>query len=383
MVMFGFGKPKSYLGVDLGAGGVKVVELKLEKKRPLLFTYGMTMGSHDIHRLLQKREAEVAASPAQVEAAKKSTLETFVIDKDRVESYAKVLKSVCEESKVTTKRAVASLPVSSVFHSIVTLPPVKHDEFDRILRAEIKKLLPYPIEEMVLDYQVLPSTVDTKAQRVLVNAVPRALVVFFTQVFKLAGLELDSLEPESIALSRALIGRDNAVTMLVDIGAERTNFFIVEETIPITHRTIEMGGDKINTILESAIGKQAPLTEQLKRDVFTNILERGDNPILSKQQFFALFNSVIDPILKEIAYGFEMYLRQSANLGKRPEKIVLTGGGGLFPYLAQEISDKFKMKCYVGDPWGRVVYPDSLKPIIRPLAPRLAVAIGLALRNML
>ena len=44
-------KPKSFLGVDIGAGGVKIVELKVEKNRPVLFTYGYTSESQNIHKL--------------------------------------------------------------------------------------------------------------------------------------------------------------------------------------------------------------------------------------------------------------------------------------------------------------------------------------------
>ena len=58
------------------------------------------------------------------------------------------------------------------------------------------------------------------------------------------------------------------------------------------------------------------------------------------------------------------------------------GGSALFPFLVDELSEKFKMKCYVGDPWGRVVYQESLKPILNSIGPRMSVAIGLALRNV-
>ena len=77
-----------------------------------------------------------------------------------------------------------------------------------------------------------------------------------------------------------------------------------------------------------------------------------------------------------------MFLRQSGNETKRPEKIILTGGGAIFPYLADYLAEKFKLKCYVGDPWGRVVYQEGLKRILNQIGPRMAVALGLALRNM-
>lgn len=388
--MFGFGKTKSYLGVDLGAGGVKLVELKEEKKRPVLFTYGLTTGSQNVHHLLGKKELsaaelmEKAGGGREGEGGGGALNPALAADDKQAERYADIIRSVCAAAKVKTKTAVASLPVSAVFHAIVTLPMVKKEDFNRILRAEVKKLLPYPLEEMVLDSQVIPGAPEAGSQKVLVNAVPRALVVFYTKIFKLAGLNLESLEPESAALSRSLIGRDAATAMLIDVGAERTNFFIIDRAVPITHHSLEMGGERINAVLERLLGIEPGITEQLKRDVFTHLIEGGNggDGLLPRAKFLEFFNSVVEPILKEIEYSLEMFLRQSDNRDKRPEKIVLTGGGALFPYLAEEIAGRFKVKCYIGDPWGRVVYQDGLRPILRSIAPRLAVSIGLALRNV-
>lgn len=384
-----FSKPKSYLGVDLGAGGVKVVELRAEKNRPVLFTYGFTVGNHDVHQLLSKT---VPSSPDEMIQANEfmrspeagKTAPSIVVDQSKITMYADMLRAVCKQAKTQSTMAVASLPVSAVFHAIVTMPFVKKEEFDRILRAEIKKLLPYPLEDMVLDSQVMPGEAGAKSQRVLVNAVPRAMVVFYTKVFQQAGLTLESLEPESIAITRSLVGRDASTTILVDMGAQRTNFFIVDQAVPITHHSIERGGAKMNAILESVLKLEpGAMTEQLKRDMFARLIANPTDSGITKEQFLELFNSIVEPVLKELEYSLDLFLRQSANQNKRPEKIILTGGSALFPFLADHIATKFKMRCYIGDPWGRVVYQESLKPILHAIGPRMSSAIGLALRNVI
>ena len=384
-----FKKPEAFLGVDLGAGGVKVVELKKEKNRPVLFTYGVTRQPQDIHRLLERSKlksdfsANYTNKLTSDNKAKQAPL--FQIDREQVKSFVRLLRSVCDQAKTVSKVAVASLPVSSVFHAVVTLPIVKKEEFERIMKAEVKKLLPYPLEEMALEWEIVPGSADgtDREQRVLVNAAPRALVVFYTEVFKEAGLQLESLEPESIALTRALVGRDAATSMLIDMGAERTNFFIVEQTFPMTHHSIEIGGEKINQILQNILGVERHIVNRVKKDLFNHMLQTKEDHTLSKEQFLTTFAPVIEPIIKEVEYSLDMYMRQSSNRGKNPEKIILTGGSSNFPYLAERISEKFNLKCYIGDPWGRVVYQDGLKPALRTIAPRLAVAIGLALRNVL
>jgi type IV pilus assembly protein PilM len=375
-------KSKSYLGIDIGSGGIKLVELRLEKKRPVLSTYGLTSGKQDIHKLQVKEDKNIAnlvsgsASPHQ----NKPDASDQMADA-QVEKYANTLKAVLKTARVISKTAVVSLPVSSVFHAVVTLPIVKKEELDHIIKAEVRKLLPMALEEMALDYQVLKGLPEAKSERVLVNAVPLKLIEFYSKVFQRAGLALEALEPESTALARALVGRDQAVAMIIDIGSERTNFFIIDQGMPITHQSIESGGDKIDKILQNILGVEPALIEQAKYDLF-DYLSANSNNILSEQKWLDILMPVVDPIMKEIDVSLELYLRQTGNEGKRPEKIILTGGMALMPFLAKYIQDKFKIKCYVGDSWARIIYQEGLKPVLRQIGPRMSVAVGLAVRSI-
>ena len=170
--------------------------------------------------------------------------------------------------------------------------------------------------------------------------------------------------------------------MIIDVGAERTNFFIIDQGLPITHHSIDAGVDKIDKIMQNILGVDADLLEQVKHDLFDFLPTNGNN-ILSEQKWLDIFMPVIDPILKEIEISLEVYLRQTGNEGKRPEKIILTGGMALMPFLTKYIENKFRIKCYVGDAWARVVYQDGLKPVLRQIGPRMSVAVGLAMRDML
>jgi Tfp pilus assembly PilM family ATPase len=163
------------------------------------------------------------------------------------------------------------------------------------------------------------------------------------------------------------------------------SFKFYNQAIPVSGQVdyIEIGGIKINRLLQNMLGIQEDLVDQVKQDLFRKLLVSGEDPLLTKKSFLDTFNAVLDPIVKEVAYGFEVYLRQGGQEQKQPEKIILTGGSAFFPFLAQHLSEKFKVKCYIGDPWGRVVYQESLKPFLHNIGPRMAVAIGLSLRNIL
>ncbi len=382
-------KPVSYVGIDLGAGGVKLVELREEKKRPVLFTYGLTSDHHDVHRILSMTRAasseKTQAAPTAADVVVKNPAPTPASnqEKELVTRYAALVSAVMKKVGVKAKKALVNLPVSAVFHTIVTLPITKKEEFDHLLRVEVQKLLPYKLDEASVEYEILSQNKEAQVQRILVHAVPNDLLAFYTAMMERAGFKRDDVEfeTESVALVRSLVGRDPALSMIIDMGAERTSFFIVEEAKPITHHSIEVGGDKINKIIQSTLAIENNLVEQVKHDMFDRLMSGQEPGEWSRETFLDLFTPILDPILKEIEYSFDLYLRQSGNEHKRPEKIILTGGAAFFPYLTTLIAEKFALKCYVGDPWGRVVYQDALRAHLQTIGPRMSIAIGLALQK--
>ncbi|MBU0596569.1 pilus assembly protein PilM [Patescibacteria group bacterium] len=375
MSLFGDNK-ESYLGVDIGAGGIKLVELRKTKGRPQLWTYGIAEGDLDIHI----QSGEVDSSPkdeikvsAKEDESRKASIR---VDDPRVDRFASVLKKLVETSKVSTKIAAASLPVSYVFHSLLTLPEVEKKQIDLIVKAEIAKILQRPVDEMQIVHQEIPQTKEEKKkkyQRLLVTAVPKDLVRFYTSVFQKAGLQLEALETEAFAIERSLVGHDPATVMVIDIGSERTNFFIMDGGLPMTHRSVQIGGNKIDKVLQNIMGVDAVVAKQIKYD-----LSALDSALLKRDEF----DNIINPIIKEIEYGFDLFLRQSGNEGKRPEKVILTGGSGQFLPILERIQESFNFKVFVGDPWARVVYQQGLKPVLDEIGPRMPVCIGLAMRNM-
>ena len=134
--------------------------------------------------------------------------------------------------------------------------------------------------------------------------------------------------------------------------------------------------------MQTAWGVDGPLAEKMKQDLFNRLMASPEKNGPEKQKILTTLMPVIDPIVKEIEYSFDIYFHQSGNEEKRPEKIILTGGGSFLPYFTDHLAERFKLKCYLGDPWGRVVYQEGLKPVLRNLGPRLSVAIGLALRKI-
>jgi len=378
-----FQKNENYLGVDIGAHGIKLVELHKTKGRPQLWTYGILDNDLDIH-VATHRDKDIAdlrherdmryENPKDIEAKKQpSSLKELVLQDARIDEYAGYLRMLAKEARVTSHRVTSSLPVSQVFHAILNLPHVEEKNIASIVNAEIAKVVPHDIADMQVVYQPVGDVHDKKKQymTLLVTAAPKALVAFYTAIFQKAGLQLEELETEAFALARSLVGRDSTVSMVVDIGAERSNFFIIDNGLPMTHRSMQIGGNTIDTVIARVMGVDQAIVGQVKRD-----MSKGNMTIPTE-----LFHDIIDPMAKEIQYSFDLYLRQTGNEGKQPEKIILTGGSGLFRPIQDYITSQFPLRVFIGDPWARVIYQDDLKQVLDELGPRMAVSIGLGLRN--
>jgi type IV pilus assembly protein PilM len=381
-----FEKTESYLGVDLGAGGIKLVELHKNKGRPQLWTYGVAHQSLNIHPQMQAVVTDGINNPSSfpkivAPLAKNSKAPNVQLlsadDMNRAVEYAHLLKTLAERSKVTTKRVTASLPVSQVFHAVITLPMVDQKEIETHIKAKAQKMLPMPIEDMQIVHQIIkdaaPAGGQQKYLRVLITAAPKTLIAFYTTIFQRAGFELQELETEAFAIERCLVGRDGGTVMVIDIGAERSNFFIMDKGVPVTHRSIQVGGNSMDEAIAQELGVSVEQAGRIKHDM--SLMKGANIPV-------EMWSSLFDPVIKEIQYGFDLFLSQSGNEQKRPEKIILTGGAALFPPFAAYIQEHFPLKVFVGDPWARVVYQQGLRRVLDRVGPTMAVSIGLAMRNI-
>lgn len=361
------------MGVDLGVGGIKLVELEAKNGRASLSTYGFTEGFLGLEK---KSMAEESAKNAEQQAK-----EVAIKDAAEIKRLGLVLKMLVEKCGARGKEAVASIPIASVFSAVMTVAKMD-DPAQRagLVQQEAKKLLPVPLEEVVLDYQELPEIfVDVETARktrskLILTAAPRTVVARYSAIFKEAGLRLKSLETESFALVRALVGNDPSAVMILDMGAARTNVYLIRGAVPLMHRSINIGGRDFTKALVEKLHVTAEEAEQIKIDL---AMRRDGDTLLDA------FKSAADPIVQEIKYHMQLFEKQLGGAAARPDKIILTGGSSLLSNLDKYLEDYFQMRVYVGDPWARVMYPDAMKMALDQIGPRFAIPIGLALLEVL
>ncbi len=373
--MFGAKKEEvsqGLLGVDIGTTGLKVVELMPEGGKIRLVTYGY----------------------ADIAPEKDAT----VLSVDNAKQVADILQQVVKASGMKATKAVAALPASSVFHAIISIPMPKSAKEDirAVVEAQTAKLLPLPIAEMIIDSYIidkdlLPKDDEKKAEekkseapttdaqqptpaktvRVQVTAAPKALVEKYIAMFRAAKIELISLETEVFALMRALIGKDSAKTMIVDVGGDRTNIVIAERGVPYLTRGIKSGGSAVTAALSGAMGISMSEAEGIKKDIAL-----GEGNVMPPA-----LAAAIKPLLHESKYALDVNMQEDTGGAPKPvNKVILTGGSAALAGFDAAMTNALNVNVYVGDPWARVATPPASRPILDEVGSRFAVAIGLAMR---
>lgn len=355
-----FRKPKKYLGCDIGTASLKVVELENVGGRAKLSTYG----SIDLPLDIIKSDA-----------------------REVITRVSGALKELIRATGVTADRAISALPGFSVFTTVIELPKMPDQELASAIKFEAEKYIPSPIEETVLDWEVVGETeaeITPKEggekkkvlmSRILLTAASKGLVSRYMEIFKKAGLDLESLETEAVALVRPLVSDDTSPLLLIDMGATATDICLVEDASPRLTRSIDVGGNAITRSIAKSLNIKPERAEQFKKDFG---LEGRLNGALSERVPQAI-RAILDEIVKEIRHSCNLFYNKG---GRRIEKVILVGGGAKLQGFPKYLNSLLGVKVFIGNPWKRVEYPKELEPLLLEFGPDFAVAIGLAMHNI-
>lgn len=363
----------AFLGIDIGSSSIKVVELKNDKGRARLSTYGYSEKSDAIRN----------------------------DSKNDTEPQAQLIRDIIAKAGTTSVKAVTALPTYAVFSSVLNFPArLGKKELPSAIHWEAKKVIPLPIEDMILDWKILPQDNAVEAaveqpqeeqkqksknpfkkaekksqkgfQKVLLTGAPKKLVNRYVAIFKLAGLQLMSLETESFALVRSLIGTDPSPSMIVNFGALTTTISMVEHSIPILNRSIDIGGRNVVMRIAKSLDISEERAAYFIQDI--GIAEVGIGGSVPN-----IIVQALEPVINEIKYTKNIWQGQ---FNKEVTKLVLTGGSSGVPGFADYLTQTVEVKTFLGDPWARIMYPEDLKSVLNDVGSKLSVGIGLAMRNI-
>ncbi len=257
-------------------------------------------------------------------------------------------------------------------------------QLENAIRFRAQETLPIPLEEAVLDYQILGETTDeegAQTHRVLLVVAYRDLIDRYVAACKKAGIKLAGIDLEAFALLRALGDRPadagNAAIVVVAVGSDRSTLAVSNgETCEFT-RVIEWGGQNLNVAIARAMDVTPIEAEPVKLSL--SLLEpaeamQGLNPERAAKVRTAVHEE-LQQFTRELVSSLQFYQGQPGSLGIG--EVVLTGGSAQLPGLDAELARMLGVNVRVGDPLSRVTLGKKVDSELE--AASLAVAIGLGI----
>ncbi len=347
MGLFG-GKSRQLVGLDIGSSCIKAVELKSTKAGYELVSFGM----------------ETLAPDTVVDGA--------IMDAPQV---ANAISKIFDAQRIKTKNVATSVSGHSVIVKRVPLPLMTEDElYDRI-PSEASQHIPFDIADVNLSYQLLES-MDSQMD-VLLVAVKKDKILNHTNVLAQAGKTPQVVDIDAFALQNCFevnYEPDAGQTVaLLNIGASVMNINIVRGGIPLFTRDVSVGGNQYTDALQKELDLSFEDAERLKR---------GDTlPSVTDEQKQQILRSVSDILTLEIQKTFDFF-RATAS-GENIQRIVVAGGTARVPGLVDLLREEFAMPVEELNPFRRVLINPGRHSDdqIRDMAPRLVIAVGLALRS--
>ncbi len=277
-----------------------------------------------------------------------------------------------------------TIPGQQVFSRFVRLPPVSEDKIDQIVRYEAQQNVPFPINEVVWDYQLIGGSegeVD-----VMLAAVKLDLVETLCQAVEQLGFEPELVDVAPLALYNTV--RYNydelpACTLVVDMGARSTDLIFIEEG-RVFSRSIPAGGNAITNQIMKEFDQSFEDAEEIKKThgfvAFGGAYEAPSSEVADKVS--KSVRSVMTRLHAEIGRSVNFYRTQQQ--GTKPGLILLTGGSSVLPYTDRFLEEKLSVKVDFLNPFQNVTVGQNIDDKeIASSANRLGEVVGSSLRKMM
>ena len=360
-------KLHSFLGIDIGTTGIRMVQLRLVNGEIKLENYAYTE---------TKEYMEILSNGRKTAYMKMSDAEIL-----------NDLLKIMAEAKITATKTAISIPISSAFSSIMTLPNISESEIDEAVNYEARQHIPLPLNEVVFDWSIINKKTKEKKSdsdsesadlkqidkiKVLLVAIPKEITRKYTNIIEKTNLKLVALETESFSLARSLTGNREEISMIVDIGNKTTSIIIVENgSVSESHSVPGTGGEEITRMISHGFNIDFNRAETLKRDV--GLTFNGPQKKVSE---IAL--PIISIITSEIGKINDSYFNKN---NQHIKKIIITGSSASLPGLIDYFSKELNTAVEIADPWKNISYNQALSKELKRISTSFSVAIGLALRG--
>jgi len=347
---------KSFLAADFGAGSLKLAEFEQNEAG------GLRLKQYGIKAL-------------GLEGSQEQTREAAIL---------KALQELLSEKSFGSRQINVCAPGFHVFSKFVRLPPVDTSKVTQIIRYEAQQNVPFPLDEVVWDYQIL-GTSATNELEVLLVAVKSEIVEGLFRAAEGAGLRLKLVDVSPAALCNAFrynYGDLEGCTMLLDIGAKTSNLLFFEKG-KVYSRSINIGANSITQDFANEAKMRFAEAEATK-------IEKGS---VSLGGAYAEpedpHAAAISKIARQVMTRLHIQVNQTIQFfrgqqgGSAPQRLFLSGGASIMPYTAQFFAEKLNLPVDYFNPFRNIELDAGLDlEELSKYAHCFGEVIGLGLRDL-
>ncbi len=351
--MFGFGKAKAIVGLDIGSSAVKAVELKATGQ-----TYRVTaFGSEPI--------------PPD------SIVDGAIIDAGAV---GDAIRRLFDSHPFKSKDVAASLSGNAVIVKKISLPVMSDAELAESIFWEAEQYIPFDIQDVNLDYQILnPGTAagSNGTMDVLLVAAKKEKIADYTGVISQAGRVPVVVDVDAFALQNAYelnYGIEpEAVIVLLNAGASAININILSGNQSLFTRDISLGGNAYTEAVQKELNLPFESAEQVKKG----------QPVegVSFEDAAPVLHAMTETVLLEIQKTFDFFKATAAT--DRIDRVLLSGGASRVGGFAAALAERFGAPVEAFNPFLKIAFDPQKLGVTdaENVVPTAAVAVGLALRR--
>ncbi len=342
-----FGRKRTTVALDIGSGLIKLVVIDHGSGEPVLTKVAFT---------------------SVVDGA---IVEGEVMDPGIV---ADAVRGLLATAGIKAKRVVTAVGGRDVIIKKISMDRMKEGEAREQIRWEAEQHVPFDMDNVELDFQILDPEGEGLQMAVLLVAAKRELVETKQTLLSDVGLEAGVIDVDAFALHNAFeLNYPDAmhgVVGLVNIGHEMTNVNILDDGVPVLTRDIMIGTRRFREDLQRERNMSADEADQLLRG-----FER---------------NEALEPLLasrgEELAVGIERaaaFLQSSSRSASGLARIFTSGGGSRIPGLNRILADRLRLPVQAANPLERLQVAEGVFDTMSldEVAPLLMLPVGLALRT--
>jgi type IV pilus assembly protein PilM len=340
-----FGK-RSTIGLDIGSGYLKAVQLKDTKNGYELELFDM-----------------LPLPPELI-------VDGSIIDALRL---VDALKELSRKAHIKARDAVISMAGhSSVIIKRVSIPEMTEEELSESIKFEAEQYIPFDIEDVNLDFQILGPKEEPGQMDVMLVAVKKDIINEYISVMKDAGFNCTIVDVNSFALENIYdvnyeIEPDKNIA-IVNIGASTINMNILKGGVSVFTRDSAVGSNLHTEVLQREFNLTYEVAERLKTG------EPVEN--VAPEDAFSIMELASEEIISEVNRSLEYFHEEI-------HELVLSGGCALIREFPRLLAEKIGVETKVMEPFRNIRIPKKFDvTYMEEIAPLAAVAAGLALRRV-